>query len=207
MCPLLGLLDTPMVTANNSPHLHEAQFKAAQSIQQVVDQNLNGPIQLAASYEALAESLAADPKEYAVQWFAFGLSDGASGSSENEDKEQDAGAANTDDHNAENDDQNGGADNKPKPHSLQETRTEIQRFWDMSAQIADQNADDVAFPMVLVQCHLAKEQLVARAKQASQRLLEQLAEQVRSQANQIDEQCQDILARIKVRYDVNLIQK
>ena len=90
-------------------------------------------------------------------------------------------------------------DAKPKGHTLAETEAEIQKYIDAITAISNVSPSEVTFKMIKVECQMLKEQLITKAKEILNQLLEGLATQIRELNMELTKKFEAFLSRIKMK--------
>ena len=86
---------------------------------------------------------------------------------------------------------------KRRGHTLAETHAEILKYQTAITEIQNCSPSEVTFHMLKIELHLLKEQLISKAKEVSNKLLEGLAGEIRQQNLDITTKFESMLARIK----------
>ena len=169
--PLLSIPDIPVCSVETCPVVERQLEEAKAEVIRVVRANMERPRALAQLYDNYSHLLSLDADSYVQEWFSYGTTKPNSSNDRNNSK-----GDSSDD---EEDD--------IQPHSLQETKAEIERFQTAIREVNELSPSEVTYSAVRIDCQMIKEQLVSQAQAVSTKLMDGLAMRVR-------EQCQSIAA-------------
>ena len=222
--PLLGFTELPLCSESSAPDLFNTVAEAQSELSLNILANTIRPRALASLYQEYASKiLPIDTDEFVKDWFSIlnkrehqvlHLSAEERMRLEQERAEEEelarldrerakmsfwsSPAAGEGDANANNKKEDEDEEERPK-HTLEETRAEIQKLMVMISEVQSLSPNEVTFALVKVEVKMLKDQLVAKAREVANRLLDGLVDQVKEQCAKLTASYEEMINRVKTK--------